>query len=342
MLESGKSDLLCKVLPCQLKTFEFLRFQLFVWLIKLLERLWVSWINSGGWRQFAKSGPGSMLLGSDAYAKLAMSRRYASTWYRSRQEPELFQDVQTFCVFIGHTKSGSSLVGSLLDAHENIIMADEADALKYVLHHFSKQQIYHILLKASKREAMKGRVTARRLTPYSLQVADQWQGRYTKLKVIGDSKAGITTQRFGRDLGLIEGLQEVMPGVNVKFVHVIRNPFDPISLMMVRGKRTAENAMDRYFANCEILTQLHKKVNPSDIFMIRYEDFVGRPKHYLTNLCSFLGVPHEAAYVDACVRILHPSPERSRDIIPWETDWIKQVQERIAQYAFLDGYTFET
>ena len=36
-----------------------------------------------------------------------------------------FSQVKTFCVFLGHSRSGHSLLASLLDAHKNIVIADD-------------------------------------------------------------------------------------------------------------------------------------------------------------------------------------------------------------------------
>jgi len=306
-----------------------------------LEDIWVSWLNSERWRQFAKWGMGAKFFDSQVYRKMDVARRFATTYYKNLRQPGLFRDVHTFCMFIGHTKSGSSLLGALLDAHPNIILADEADALRYVADNFGKEQIFHILLKGSYREAMKGRVTARRLGQYSLAVPDQWQGKYRKLKVIGDSKAGPSVRRLSQNPELLHKVQKVMKGVDARFIHVIRNPYDPISVMMVRGKRTFENAVEHYFTYCETLLALRKELDSSNLIAVRYEEFVQRPETHLAEICRFLGVEGADEYLRACAGILHESPERSRDMVTWQPDWIEVVQKRIEQVDFLVGYSYE-
>jgi hypothetical protein len=306
-----------------------------------LEDIWVSWLNSDRWRQFAKWSVGAKFFDSQAYRKLDVARRFATTYYKNLRHPDLFRDVRTFCMFIGHTKSGSSLLGALLDAHPDIILADEADALRYVADDFGKEQIFHILLKGSRREAMKGRVTARRLGQYSLAVPDQWQGRYRKLKVIGDSKAGPSVRRLSKEPELLHRVQDVMNGIDARFIHVIRNPYDPISVMMVRGKRTFENAVEHYFNYCETLLALRKELDGSNLIAVKYEEFVQRPKIHLAEICRFLGVEGDDDYLRACASILHESPERSRDMITWQSDWIEIVRKRIEQVDFLVGYSYE-
>ena len=305
-----------------------------------LENLWVSWINSNKWRQFAKWGPGAKFFRSQAYQKVDVARRFATTYYKSLRQPTLFRDVKTYCMFIGHTKSGGSLIGSLLDAHPNVILADEVDVLRYIAVGFNRDQIYHLLLKGSYREAMKGRVTARRLTPYSLAVPEQWQGRYQRLQIIGVSKAGPSTRRFAQEPELMGKLRRVMKSVDTKFIHVIRNPYDPISVMMVRGKRTFENAVEHYFDYCETLVTLRKQLDNSNLIAIKYEEFVQQPETRLAEVCRFLGVEAEDDYLQACVGILYDSPERSRELVEWQPDWIEIVQKRIEQVDFLAGYNY--
>lgn len=305
-----------------------------------LERLWVNLLDSGQWRQFAKNGPGAKLFRSQAYRKLDTARRFVTTTYKSYRQPALFEDVQTFCMFVGHVKSGGTLLGSLLDAHPHAVLADEIDALYYVSAGFKRDQIYHLLLKGSQREALKGRVTARRLTPYSLAVPGQWQGRYQTVKVIGDSKAGPSTRRLGRNPELIGHLRQVMSGVDLRFIQVIRNPYDPISAMIMRGGRSFDNAIQHYFNYCQTLATFRQYLPDSSLFAIRYEDFVYQPKAFLRDLCRFLGLETGEAYLNACASIVKDSPDQYRHLVEWSPHWVQVVQEQIDRFDFLAGYTY--
>jgi hypothetical protein len=305
------------------------------------QRFWVSLLNSDWFRRFAKRGAGAILFKSKAYRSLSMARQYLTSYYQSRRDSYVFYDVKTYCTFIGHMKSGGSMIGSLLDAHPHAILADEVYALRYVQAGFQRDQIFHILLQASQKELLKGRVTARRLTPYSWLVPGQWQGRFSSLRVLGDSATGSSTQQLAEIPGLLEKLHKTMGPVNLKFIHVIRNPFDPISVMMVRGKRTFENASEHYFENCELLLGLRKRLGAPDLLPVKYEDFVSQPEKNLAKICSFLGLEAMPEYLQACASILHETPERSRHMVRWEPEWIERVNSGMARYDFLAGYSFE-
>lgn len=304
------------------------------------EQKWVAFIDSNGYRKFAKRKTVSRIIKSKLYQSLNSYRRYAITYYKANRTREIFRDIDLFCFFIGQTKSGCSMVGGLLDAHPNIIISDEVDVLQYVQEGFNREQIFHLLLHTSKRELMKGRVTARRLQPYSFLVPDQWQGRYSKLLTIGDSTAAKTTQRLADDNELIMNLEKLMKDIPVKVIQVVRNPFDPISIMMIRGKRSFENALQHYFEDCETLIKVRNQLKSDQLFLVHYEDFVRSPVSELSGLCSFLNTEASEGYLESCARILSDSPQKSRDMIQWGHEWIDQVQARIDQYDFLKGYNF--
>ena len=65
------------------------------------------------------------------------------------KEEDIFKSVERYCMFIGYTRSGHSLVGSLLDAHPNIIIGHELNALKLFERGVNYQKIYYLLLKNS-------------------------------------------------------------------------------------------------------------------------------------------------------------------------------------------------
>jgi hypothetical protein len=301
---------------------------------------WHAVTDSASFRRLVKQGPGRRILRSRAFSRLNVARNNALSASAVRRDPDEFRDVRTFCFFVGHNKSGTSMVGALLDAHPNVILADEVDALQYVQAGFGRDQIFHLLAKGSRTEARKGRVTARRLEPYSYWVPGQWQGRYTTPLVVGDSTSGTSTRRLGASPELLDRLPRVMSGVHVKVVQVIRNPFDPISVMMVRGHRSMENAIDHYFAACQTLVRLRRALGPEALLPVRHEAFVGEPEAELARVCRFVGVDPDPEYLRACASIIRRRPDRSRDMVTWTEPWIDVVEERIARFDFLRGYSY--
>jgi len=308
----------------------------------LAERLWVSVIDSARWRGFVQRSPATRVFRSRRYRNAVRARRFALTRRASRRDPDRFRDVRTFFMMIGHTKSGGTMVGAMLDAHPNVVVADEIGSARFVEEGFGRDQIFQLLLKSSRREAMKGRVTGRRLGGYSFSVPGQWQGRHADLTAIGESKAGPSTRELGADAELLESVFRVMNEVDVKFIQIVRNPFDPISAMMLRSGRLVDDAVDDYFRQCERLEGLRSRIAASDLLVVRYESVVRNPEDEVARICRYLGVKAEPEYLGACAAVLDSRWRAHRRDINWAPSQINEVERRIAGFSFLHGYGYNS
>jgi hypothetical protein len=279
-----------------------------------------------------------------AYQKLSLLANYAISYYKGRQNHALFDQLKTYCLFTGHARSGHSIVGALLDAHPNAVIADEVDSLRYVEAGFNRDQLcYMLLTKANLVNEKKGRLKpGRDGKTYSYAVPGQWQGRFSQLHVIGDTRAGGSTIRIGQDPAILPKLQALMPGVALKIINVVRNPFDNISTKIVRREMTFEKSISDYFRNCEIIANLEQQLNPAMFLMVRQEAVITRPQETLRQICDFVGLEPSPAYLDACAGILYSSPAQSRHKVDWTPQLIASVQAQIDKFAFLAGYTFES
>jgi hypothetical protein len=306
----------------------------------MMLKAWHAATDSDAFRWFVKRGPGKTFFRSRTFKELNVTRNRVRSSVAARRYPGMFDRVRTFCFFVGHNKSGTSMLGGLLDAHRNVILSDEVDVLQYIEAGLEREQIFHLLRKGAEAEARKSRVTARRLEPYSYSVSGGWQGRCDTPLVVGDSATGTSTRRLENNPALLQQLASTMEGVEVKLVQVIRNPFDPISVMMVRGGRSFQNSIDHYFDACATLREIRDRVGTA-LLPVRHEDFVADPEAGLTRICAFLGVDAPEDYLAACARIIRRTPDRSRDIVEWSHPWIALVEERMKAFDFLRGYSYE-
>jgi hypothetical protein len=269
--------------------------------------------------------------------KLRMLGLYAASRLQSGRYAESFHDIRTYCMFIGYPRTGHSLIGSLLDAHPNIVIAHELDALRFFRRGFSRQQVFHLLLENSRRMAAAGR----RHSGYSYEVPSQWQGRFEKLQVLGDKKGATSTFHFYRDPGLVDSVAKSI-GVEMKFVHVIRNPFDVLATMTRRQPRkTLDHHMELFFTLCSTNQTLKQRLHPAQIFDLRLEAFIADPKSHLARLCAFLGVEAGERYLADCAAIVFKSPQKSRFEIQWSEESIAKVNDGIRAFSFLSGYAYD-
>jgi hypothetical protein len=261
----------------------------------------------------------------------------------ARREAELLASVRTYCLFLGHARSGHSIVGALLDAHPQIAISDELGALRYVKAGLSGEQVMWLSLKVAGDQARRlRRKRGRGGSEYSYHVPGQWQGRWSELRVVGDSDAGATVRSLAEDATLLDRLWSSMRGREVRFIHVIRNPYDNIATMMLRSGRSFESAAERYFENWRMIEALRKRIGDDAISPIRHEELVAAPSEVLATVCRFLGVEPRPDHLEACSRILFRAPSRSRDAVDWIDLRRRRIEKGIAEFAALDGYTFDT
>ncbi len=295
-------------------------------------------LDSARWRRVTRSDIGARVIGSEAFRSADMARRSLITRYKTLRQPGRFSQVDHVCLFIGHVKSGGSLLGALLDAHPDALVSDEADVLRYVKAGFRRDQIFHILEKGSRREAMKGRVTARRLDPYSLAVPGLYQGRAEHVRVIGDVRAGPTTRQLGTRPELLADLERTIAPTTLRFIHVVRNPFDPISAMVRRGRRTFENAIQDYADQCQRVVAIRDEVAPGAVHTMRYESFTADPVAELGSICRFLDLQATTAYLETCASIVVDDRPGERTSVDWTDSDVDAVEALIAETPFLESY----
>lgn len=253
------------------------------------------------------------------------------------RDPHRFDSVASFVLFIGHTKSGGSLIGAFLDAHPDAVVGDETDVIRYSEAGFRRHQLFDVLVRGAAREAGKGRVTARRLEAYSLAVPGGWQGRYREVRVIGDSRAGPTTRRIASEPESLERLERLLGGIPIRFVQVVRNPVDPISAMMLRSGRSVDSAIDDYVAQCERLARLRSTLG-SSVITVHYEEFVADPVTRLGGVCEAVGLPVLGEHLAACASVVDPHrvPESSK--LEWSPSDLRRLKQAADRFDFLGRY----
>ena len=274
--------------------------------------------------------------------KLRRKGKLIKQYIRSREKTHEyasdFKDIETFCVFIGYPRSGHSLIASLLDAHPEMVFSNELNVLRYIKYKFTREQIFYLILENSRILSERGRIH----TGYSYSVENQWQGRYRKIKVIGDKRgSGSVKKLFYRPV-LFERMHEKI-GCKIKFIHIMRNPFDNISTMCMKSRRQNINeSMDHYFFLADEVTKLKRKISADVIIELSHESFIAEPKESLALLTKFLGVEPSPSYLEDCVKILFKKPNKTRQNFPWSKELIAQVNDRIRKYPFLSDYSFDS
>jgi hypothetical protein len=264
---------------------------------------------------------------------------YLASWIGGARHRQRFDDVETYCMFVGHGRSGHSLVGALLDAHPEVVLSHELDAARYFRLGFTRNQVYWLILRNERQFARRG---ATALVDYKYAVPNQWQGRERHLRVIGDKKGGRSSRDLRLHPELVEGVRKAV-GVKLRLIHVVRNPYDTISTMFRRkGPGTdLDERIQHFLSLAETVSSLKQRLLPGEMLEIRHEDLIGHPSATLRSIGSFLDLEMDDDYIGDCASILFTSPHRSREGAPWTPELIDRTQGQIERFDSLAGYHFK-
>jgi hypothetical protein len=285
-------------------------------------------------RKRAAAGPQARQL-RDPTNPLRWSALYLSSAWRSWRGPPL-DDVEAFCIFIGYARSGHSLIGSILNAHPEVVISHELDAVRFVEKGFSRDQLFALILE---RDRVFGTMD-RTWSGYDYNVAGQFQGRFERLRVIGDKRGRTTALELGRRPELVERLRAKV-GVPLRAVHITRNPFDNIAAESVRRKISLGAATEWFEQSCRGVAAARPRLAPGELIDLAHEKFSEDPTRSIIELCAFFGVEAYPSFVGDAASIVWPGTRKRRDAVSWSAEERGAVEALIDRYDFLHQNTFD-
>ena len=344
---------------------------------------------TGGGQQYFYSGTTTI---SDVYYSEIMSKTGVQHLYNQggiledcndTKLPSYFplsksivENVERFVFFVGYPRSGHSMIGSVLDAHPDMIIAHEyflfekcSKLLRRGQHLFrDKYALFNALFANSYLTSTCGwRSNSKTKKGYNFDFGLEWQGKFRALKVIGDKSGGSATKcirkgtmcaGFGEKcLSDITSLK--MP---VLAIHVIRNPFDIIATSALINSQSIYNktsqggtvhnvTMNELFKWAKKVFGYAGTVNNTiarapklgiDVLEIYIEDFIRDPATIVRSICTRLGVDCPQDYVDNCASSTFRNVSRSRDLVRWHPIVIRFINKIMDKFPFFRGYTLES
>ena len=278
----------------------------------------------------------------------------------------IIDGVKKFVFFIGHCRSGHSIVGSILDGHPHIVISHESKIFRRLAKaEYDKSYIFNTIWTSAYMSARESGIRTIRSRAngkgYTLAVGGLYQGEYKSyIEVIGEKKAELTTELFldgpTRLEGVINKLQTTI-GLPMKVFHVIRNPFDNIATAVLYdnfkdsliGKAkihngtytfnssTIDKEIDSYFQYYQA-TEEAKEMFKLDVMVIHGKDFVADPRITIVEMCKFLGVQCSNDYLEITSRKIFNSESKTRYKMKWEDYQILRVKSYIDKYDKLKRY----
>lgn len=262
---------------------------------------------------------------------------YLKSFFFYLKNKNYFNDVDTYCIFIGHARSGSTLIHALFDAHPNIVISNELSFKGFFdLMLLNKNLVFSLILERNQEFVKKGKVGR---AGHIYNVPGQWQGKFKKIKVIGDKDQRKATNKIYSNQKLIGRFGNRLK-LKVKLIQVVRNPYDVISSHFLDIGGSLDEVVNNYFLLMDKVKVI-KKLYPGYYFEVNYEALIKNPRLLLKDLCQFLTVEATAKYLNDCSVLVWSEPHRSRYEIKWPTGLIERIGGKIKDYDFLRHYSFD-
>ena len=247
-----------------------------------------------------------------------------------------FRDIECFCFLIGYPRSGSTLLGSLLNAHPEMVIAHEVDALRYVRPGLTRNQLFAMILDRDREFDHIGR----RWHGFDYAVSGPAQDGFGRFRVIGDKHAGPAARRLHGDPQLLGRVRSLV-GVPIRVIHLVRNPFDNIASMAHNHGRPISTITGQYRRQGRAVDEVRGRLAVDELLDIRYETIATDPAASVRDICHFIGLEASVEYVEACSALVDPAGRRGRDRFEWSSSERSEVEELIASRQQLAGYTFD-
>jgi hypothetical protein len=267
----------------------------------------------------------------DTLSLIARTKVYALTQRRE------FRHVDRFCLFVGQPRSGTTLFGSLLNAHREIVIGHEADLLRYARKGITRRQLYAIVYDFERQFAKAGR----QWNGFDYALPDLDQGRFGAPRVIGDKKAALTARRLADDPALLDRLRSVV-GVPLRVFNIVRNPFNTIASMARNRGESVADAILRYQRIDSAVERTIGLFDSGEVLNLRFEEFTVDPRSGISAACTFLGVDSSERYLERCSSIVTPGGRHNYEAVRWSAEEVTSVQRLIEIRPVLAGYQFPT
>ena len=275
----------------------------------------------------------------------------------------IINEIKTFVLFVGISRSGHSIVAAILDSHPHIVVSNELDVFSRINNHSSKASLFNLIWEKSYRKANLGGLK-RSKKGYSLSVGGSWQGAYQSyINVIGDKHGGRIAKEFVGNPELFQShLNKLRSLINmpIKVIHVIRNPYDNIATIALyrhfdqsrinisatrKSNKTInikavilEKAISYYFKLFQASELMRHQFN-LDIMDVHGKDLITNPMVIVNKMCDFLRVSCSNNYLNTVGRKIFSSESKTRYKVAWTDEQLSEIRENILKYNTLKRYS---
>ena len=284
---------------------------------------------------------------------------------------DIFNSVKKLLLFVGWPRSCHSFVGSILDGHPHILVADEyflmtklrkgrlpiqRDVIFKALYNSSTSSIKKRGSRRAKTERQKG---------YPLIFEDLMQGQFEDhIDIIGD-KGGAHVSMLLKsktyNISKTFGILRKRLRVDIYVIRVVRNPYDNIasdsvykyglkeklkemrslvnkSLLEVPKTALSRSAVEYfqlYFASEKVDAAADKTID------VLCSDLIDNPREEITKLCEFLGVQCSEDYISKCASHVFTEESHTSKLINWPPEVKESIQHKLDSIPLFKAYNYK-
>ena len=234
----------------------------------------------------------------------------------NQQEAVDLQHVEKLLLFIGTGRTGSTLLGQILNYHPECLIATESRFVQKIINNeCDLSQGLNFIARDALSQFESGLENDKKFS----KTLHKWQEKWIpmkdlnkkeefikqKIKVIGDKKAGGTTQfLLNHPADFKSKIEDIQ---NMHFLHLIRHPIHTtLSHMKAHDIKDFKQAALEIISSTMAAYQLGQRYE--NYLLLEYEDLLFKTEEFFKPLETFLGIKFDAEWVNSIKSVLNTSP----------------------------------
>ena len=278
---------------------------------------------------------------------------------------QVITGIEKFVLFVGNIITGHTMIASLMDAHPNMIVSNEYLLINKVFQSRTewlknKTSLFNKLYEHSWRESHNGMTSISKALSgahYGVGIISNysWHGMYRNLKVIGDKCGKYIVSLYQQDpthfRQLLKQLSDTLQ------IPMIRNPYDAVATKCLGSVTTQQPTETNKYNNPTCLKRIMTAFFSVEDWVMRMKndaelnlnvldihnaDYVKFPVETVRKVCEFFEVDCPEGYLQACKEKAYSSTRKTRKLVAWPKELVKDFDRAMKKFPFLQRYSYES